>query len=368
MYIKSVDLAAEYHYLKKEQDEAYFRVMESANYILGNEVRSFESEFARKTGAEFCVGTGNGLDALHLGLRALGVGKGDEVIVPANTYIATWNAVNIVGGVPVPVEPDEETYNIDPSLIEKSISKKTRAILPVHLYGQPADMKPIMEIAEKYGLKVLDDAAQAHGAEYCGEKIGSLADATAFSFYPTKNLGAIGDAGAVTTNNEFVSEELKKLRNYGESKKYVNDIVGFNSRLDELQAAFLRVKLKHMDEIVRKKTEIAKKYFSQIKNSSLTLPYVPVNVKPVWHQFVIMTQRRDQLKKYLLDNEVETLIHYPKPPYLQLAYKFLNDDPKKYPITNRLSNEVLSLPIDWLLSKESLDYIIEKLNDWRYNG
>ena len=365
MYIKFVDFTAEYHYLKQEIDEAYFRVMESGHYILGDEVKSFEREFARRMDAKFCVGTGNGLDALHLGLLALGIGKGDEVIVPANTYIATWNAVNFVGGIPIPVEPDEETYNIDPKLIEESISEKTRAILPVHLYGQPADMKPIMEIAEKYGLKVLDDAAQAHGAEYCGKRIGSLVDATAFSFYPTKNIGAIGDAGAVTNNNEYVTAELKKLRNYGEFEKYVNDIVGFNSRLDELQAAFLRIKLKRLDEIIKKKTEIAKKYLALIENPSITLPFVLVNTKPVWHQFVIRTKYRDKLKKYLSNNGIETLIHYPTPPYLQAAYKYLNHDPKKFPITNRLSNEVLSLPIDWLLNEESLDYIIEKLNDWR---
>ncbi len=363
MYVKSVDFVSEYHYLKRELDEAYFRVMESCYYILGNEVKSFESEFAGRVGARFCIGVGNGLDALHLGLRALGIGNGDEVIVPANTYIATWNAVSLTGAKPVPVEPDERTYNINPDLIEKSITEKTKAILPVHLYGQPADMKPIMEIAEKHGLKVLDDAAQAHGSEYEGKRIGSLADVTAFSFYPTKNLGAIGDSGAVTTNNKEIAEQLRKLRKYGESKKYVNDAIGFNSRLDELQAAFLRVKLKHLDEIIKKKEDIARTYLSEIKNPLITLPYVIEKVKPVWHQFVIRTQERDKLKKYLFNNRIETLIHYPIPPHLQLAYKFLRTDPRKFMITSRLADEILSLPVDWLMDDESLKYTIEKINN-----
>lgn len=364
MYVKSVDFATEYHHLKKEIDAAYFRVMESGYYILGDEVKSFEIEFAEKVGSKFCIAVGNGLDALHLGLRALGIGLGDEVIVPANTYIATWNGVSLTGAKPVPVEPDEMTYNINPDLIEESITGKTKAILPVHLYGNPADMKPIIEIAEKYDLKVLDDAAQAHGSEYDGKKIGSLTDVTAFSFYPTKNIGAIGDAGAITTNNEEIAEQLKKLRNYGESRKYVNDNVGFNSRLDELQAAFLRVKLKHLDEILKKKKDISKKYLSQIKNSSIILPNTESKVKPVWHQFVVRSQERDRLKKYLLKNKIETLIHYPIPPHLQLAYKFLKIDTKKFMITNKLADEILSLPISWLMNNESVDYVIERLNYW----
>lgn len=365
MYVKTVDFSKEYHHLKKEIDAAYFRVMESGYYILGNEVKSFEEEFAEKVDAKFCIGVGNGLDALHLGLRALGIGPGDEVIVPANTYIATWNGVSLTGAKPVPVEPNERTYNINPDSIKESITGKTKAILPVHLYGQPADMKPIMEIAEKYDLKVLDDAAQAHGSEYDGKKIGSLADVTAFSFYPTKNLGAIGDAGAITTNDEEISERLKKLRNYGESTKYVNDTVGFNSRLDELQAAFLRVKLKHLDEIIKKKKDIAKTYVLQIKNSSITLPYEEDNVKSVWHQFVVRSKERDRLKKYLSDNGIETLIHYPYPPHLQLAYRFLRIDTKQFMITSRLAEEILSLPIGWLMNNDSVDYVVERLNYWK---
>ena len=363
VHIKSVDFKAEYNYLKKELDEAYFRVMESGYYILGHELKSFEVEFAEKVKAKFCIGTGNGLDALSLGLRALGVGCGDEVIVPANTYIATWNAVSLLGAKPVPVEPDERTYNINPELIESQITEKTKVILPVHLYGYPADMKPINELAEKYGLKVLDDAAQAHGAEYMGKKVGSLADVTAFSFYPTKNLGAIGDGGAITTNDEGIAEQLQKLRNYGESKKYVNDIVGVNSRLDELQAAFLRVKLKYLDEMIKKKEAIAKKYLSQIENPNIILPYVQNNVKHAWHQFVIRIEDRDMLRRYLLNNGVDTLIHYPIPPYLQPAYKFLGINQSEFPITNKLSNEILSLPINWVIDLKSVNYIIEKLNN-----
>jgi dTDP-4-amino-4,6-dideoxygalactose transaminase len=365
MYVKSVDFASEYRYLKRELDEAYFRVMESGHYILGNEVNSFENEFSKRMGAKFCIGVGNGLDALHLGLVALGIGKGDEVIVPANTYIATWMAVSLEGAIPVPVEPDERTYNINPDLIKESITKKTRGIIPVHLYGQPADMKPILEIADKYNLKVLDDAAQAHGAEYGNKRIGSFVDVTAFSFYPTKNLGAIGDGGAVTTNDEEMAEKLKVLRNYGESKKYYNDLIGFNSRLDELQAAFLRVKLKHLDEIIKKKEDIAKTYLSEIRNPSLTMPYVSANTKPVWHQFIIRTQERDKLRKYLFSNGIETLIHYPISPHLQQAYKFLKIDPKKFKITSKLTDEILSLPVHWLMDNESLEYTIEKVNNYR---
>lgn len=365
MKVKALDLEVEYHYFKKELDEAYYSVMESGGYILGNEVKSFEKEFSEKVDAKYCIGVGNGLDALRLGLRALGIGRGDEVIVPANTYIATWLAVSLENAIPVPVEPDGRTYNINPDLIEKSITKKTKAILPVHLYGQPANMNHISEIAEKYDLKVLDDAAQAHGSQYDNKKIGALADATVFSFYPTKNLGAIGDGGAVTTNNEEVAEKIKKLRNYGESKKYYNDFIGFNSRLDELQAAFLRVKLKHLDEIIKRKDDIANVYLTEIKNNAIILPYISDHNKHAWHQFVIRSQDRSELKKYLYENNIETLIHYPVPPYLQLAYKFLNIDPRKFLLSKKIADEVLSLPIHWLMKQEYLEYVIEKLNAWK---
>lgn len=365
MKVDSVDFSKEYKILKNELDEAYRRVMESGRYILGQEVSEFEKEFANYVGAKACVGLGNGLDALHLSLRALGIGHGDEVIVPSNTYIATWISVSLSGAIPIPVEPDEYTYNINPDLIEAAITSKTKAILPVHLYGQPADMDPIIEIAKKYDLKIIDDAAQAHGAEYKGIRVGNLADITAFSFYPTKNLGAIGDGGAITTNDLELAEKVKILRNYGESKKYVNVVIGFNSRLDELQAAFLRVKLRHLDEFNNKKREIANKYLNEIKNESIKLPKVLSFTNPVWHQFVIRSKRRDDLKNYLYENEINTLIHYPIPPHMQLAYKGFHFDKGNLKIAEKLSNEVLSLPIHWTMDDDQINYVINIINKWK---
>lgn len=362
MQIKSVDFNKEYNTFKNELDEAYFRVMQSGQYILGPETSTFEDEFAGYCGSKYCVGVGNGLDALLLALISLDVGKGDEVIVPSNTYIATWIAVSLTGAVPVPVEPLESTYNINPDLIENAITNKTKAIMPVHLYGQPADMDPIMEIAQKYDLKVVDDAAQAHGASYYGRKVGSLTDITAFSFYPTKNLGAIGDGGAITTNNAEIADKIKMLRNYGESQKYINRVIGYNSRLDELQAAFLRVKLKHLDTLTYKKKLIADEYNKKINNMNITLPYVPEHISPVWHQFVIKTSRRDNLKKYLLNNGINTLIHYPIPPHLQSAYSFLNFEGINLSIAEMLSSTILSLPISWTMEKSEIDYVIDKIN------
>lgn len=365
MKVDSVDFSKEYKILKNELDEAYRRVMESGRYILGQEVSEFEKEFANYVGAKACVGLGNGLDALHLSLRALGIGHGDEVIVPSNTYIATWISVSLSGAIPIPVEPDEYTYNINPDLIEAAITSKTKAILPVHLYGQPADMDPIIEIAKKYDLKIIDDAAQAHGAEYKGIRVGNLADITAFSFYPTKNLGAIGDGGAITTNDLELAEKVKILRNYGESKKYVNVVIGFNSRLDELQAAFLRVKLRHLDEFNNKKREIANKYLNEIKNESIKLPKVLSFTNPVWHQFVIRSKRRDDLKNYLYENEINTLIHYPIPPHMQLAYKGSHFYKENLKIAEKLSNEVLSLPIHWTMENDQINYVINIINKWK---
>jgi len=365
MKVDSVDFSKEYKILKNELDEAYRRVMESGRYILGQEVSEFEKEFANYVGAKACVGLGNGLDALHLSLRALGIGHGDEVIVPSNTYIATWISVSLSGAIPIPVEPDEYTYNINPDLIEAAITSKTKAILPVHLYGQPADMDPIIEIAKKYDLKIIDDAAQAHGAEYKGIRVGNLADITAFSFYPTKNLGAIGDGGAITTNDLELAEKVKILRNYGESKKYVNVVIGFNSRLDELQAAFLRVKLRHLDEFNNKKREIANKYLNEIKNESIKLPKVLSFTNPVWHQFVIRSKRRDDLKNYLYENEINTLIHYPIPPHMQLAYKGFHFHKGNLKIAEKLSNEVLSLPIHWTMDDDQINYVINIINKWK---
>lgn len=361
MRINSVDFSKEYEILKDEMDTAYRRVMESGKYILGSEVTNFEREFANYCESNQCVGVGSGLDALHLSLRAIGIGKDDQVIVPSNTYIATWIAVSLTGAVPIPVEPDANTYNINPDLIDEAISSKTKAIIPVHLYGQPADMDTIMKVGEEHNLKVIDDAAQAHGAMYKGRKVGSLADVTAFSFYPTKNLGAIGDGGAITTNDQDIAERIRTLRNYGESKKYVNDIIGYNSRLDELQAAFLRVKLRHLDEINKKKEVLASRYLSEISNRFITLPSVNANTIPVWHQFVIKSNYRDKLKKYLLENEIDTLIHYPFPPHIQKPYV---SSYNRLELTEWLAISILSLPIHWTMSEELLQYVIDKINNF----
>ena len=362
MIIKPMDFIEEYYYLKEELDAAYGRVMQSGRYILGEEVSSFEKEFAKKSGSKYCVGVGNGLDAIQLALHAIGIGRSDEVIVPSNTYIATWIGVSLTDAKPIPVDPDEKTYNIEPGLIEENITKKTKAILPVHLYGQPADMDPISEIAMKYDLKVIDDAAQAHGAKYKGRPIGSLADATAFSFYPTKNLGGYGDGGGVTTDNKEIYEKLKVLRNYGESKKYVNDVIGFNSRLDEIQAAFLRVKLKHLDQIIEKKRKIAEYYMENIINKHVTLPYILPGAYHVWHQFVIRSKRRTELKNYLKANNIETLVHYPISPLMQKAYFDLFPVDTKTPVAKLLSTEVLSLPIHFLIRDEEMKHIVRTLN------
>lgn len=328
-----------------EIDAAYNRVKESGWFILGPEVKAFEDEFAAYCGVKCCIGVGNGLDALHLILRALGIGLGHEVIVPANTYIATWLAVTYAGAIPVPVEPDEKTYNIDRDRIEGAITNKTKAILPVHLYGQPADMNPINEIAAQYKLKVIEDAAQAHGALYKGKRTGSLGNAAGFSFYPGKNLGALGDGGAVTTNDDELADRVRTLRNYGSTDKYVNEVPGFNSRLDEIQAAFLRVKLKYLDEWNRRRAEIANHYKSRLASTNLILPYVPEWAAPVWHLYVVRSDKRDVLQKRISEAGIDTLIHYPIPPHLQEAYSNLGYRKGDFPITEKLAGEVLSLPI-----------------------
>lgn len=346
MKIPFLDLKAPYLELKDELDAAYRRVMESSWFILGKEVEAFEREFAAYCGVRHCIGVGNGLDALHLILRAYDIGEGDEIIVPANTYIATWLAVSYSGAVPVPVEPDEKTYNINPDFIGKAITKKTKAIIPVHLYGQPADMDSINDIAKKYGLKVIEDAAQAHGAKYKGRRAGGLGDAAGFSFYPGKNLGAFGDSGAITTNDNELADKVKLLRNYGSRIKYYNEVKGFNSRLDELQAAFLRVKLKKLDKWNRRRSKIAVQYISGLKEmKDLMLPYVPEWAEPVWHLFVVSNKERDKLQAYLTEAGIGTMIHYPIPPHLQEAYTDLGCRPGDFPVAERISKEVISLPM-----------------------
>lgn len=360
MKIPFLDLEAPYQELKVELDATYRRVMESGWYILGPEVEAFERDFAEYCNVKHCVGVGNGLDALHLILRAYGIGKGDEVIVPANTYIATWLAVTYAGATPVPVEPDEKTYNLDPSIVELAITNRTRAIIPVHLYGQPADMYPILNIAGQYGLKVIEDAAQAHGALYRGKRTGSLGDAAGFSFYPGKNLGALGDGGAVTTNDDGLADRVRTLRNYGSREKYHNDYRGVNSRLDELQAAFLRVKLKKLNEWNIRRRQVAVHYLNGLDLvSGLTLPSVPAWTEPVWHLFVVRNQCRDILQKRLADQGVGTLVHYPVPPHRSRAYVEMGFLDGAFPLAEAISNTIISLPMGPHMTDEQVLYVIE---------
>jgi len=360
MSIPFLDLRATYEELREELDAAYHHVMESGWYILGEEVEAFEHEFAAYLGVKHCVGVGNGLEALHLILCAYGIGSGDEVIVPANTYIATWLAVSYAGARPVPVEPLANTYNLDPTRIEAAITSRTKAILPVHLYGQSADMDAINLIAVKYGLKVIEDSAQAHGATYKGRRAGSLGDASGWSFYPGKNLGAFGDAGAVTTNQDDLAEKVRILRNYGSRVKYYNEVKGFNSRLDPLQAAFLRVKLRHLDEWNARRSLVAQMYLQGLADLlDLTLPYVPTWAKPCWHVLVVRHPRRDALQKHLTQAGIGTVIHYPLPPHLQQAYKEMELPEGTFPITEAIHREVLSLPIGPHLKSEEMEEVTD---------
>lgn len=359
--IPFLDLQAGYNELKVEIDLAVQRVMESGCYILGPEVLAFEREWADFCYSTYAIGVANGMDALCLALHAMGVVNGDEVIVPSNTYIATWLAVSHCGAIPVPVEPDELTYNIDHRKIESAITSKTKVIIPVHLYGQPADLDPIIEIAQKHDLLVLEDAAQAHGARYKGRRIGSHGDAVAWSFYPGKNLGAHGDGGAVTTDNLEIFERIKALRNYGSRYKYVNDLKGFNSRLDPLQAAILRTKLPYLDNWNSRRIAVAQMYTNHLHNIGLSLPCVANWASPVWHQYVVRCKNRENFQEKLACSGVPTLIHYPIPPYSQVAYS--NDDylSESFPITNRLSNEIISLPIGPHMPPSDLELIINNV-------
>ena len=343
--IQFLDLKSAYLEIKQELDEAIDRVVNSGWYVGGEEVDGFEAEYASYCGADHAIGVANGLDALHLSLRAMGVGVGDEVIVPSNTYIATWLAVSQCGATPVPVEPDARTHNISPLLIEEAITPRTKVILAVHLYGQPSDMTPILAVARKYGLRVLEDGAQAHGARYKGERLGAHGDAVAWSFYPGKNLGALGDGGAVTTNDSEIANRLRLLRNYGSSRKYVNEIQGYNSRLDPIQAAVLRVKLAHLDEWNDRRKGIAQCYTNGLKKCGLTLPHVPDWAEPVWHLYVVQSKQRDALHQALTRAGVGTLIHYPIPPHRQQAYESYSWIQGSFPTAERIAANVLSLPM-----------------------
>ncbi len=359
MSVPFLDLHAAYLELKGELDAAVAHVMDSGWYLLGRELEAFEQEFASYTGTRHCIGVGNGLDALRLSLEARGIGPGDEVIVPSNTYIATWLAVSQVGATVVPVEPDEQTYNIDPARIEAAITERTRAILPVHLYGQPADMNPILALARHHGLFVLEDAAQAQGARYRGQAVGGLGDAAAWSFYPGKNLGAFGDAGAITTNDDALAARLRKLRNYGSAVKYVHELPGGNSRMDELQAATLRVKLRHLDEWNRRRAAIAQEYTARLLGTGLVLPEVLPGAEPVWHLYVVRSPDRDALQAQLSEAGIQTLIHYPTPPHLQGAYRNLGWLEGRFPISERIHREVLSLPVGPQMNEVQVQVVVE---------
>lgn len=343
---------------------AFRRVLDSGWFILGKELEAFEREFADYCGSKHCIGVGNGLEALHLILRAFDIGPGDEVLVPANTYIATWLAVSYSGAQPVPVEPLPDTCNLDPERIESAITSRTKAILVVHLYGQPADMDPVCAVAQKHGLKVIEDAAQAHGARYRERRTGSLGDAAGFSFYPGKNLGALGDGGAVTTDDECLADRLRVLRNYGSKIKYQNEEKGFNSRLDELQAAFLREKLKALDGDNVCRSRLAIRYNELLAGSGLVLPAVPHWAKPAWHLYTVRTPLRDALQHHLTSRGIGTMIHYPIPPHLQLAYAELGYAAGSLPIAEAIHKEVLSLPIGPHLTSEHIDEICAAILDF----
>jgi dTDP-4-amino-4,6-dideoxygalactose transaminase len=354
-----LDLRPAYVELQDELDAAYRRVMKSASFVLGEEVEQFERAFAEYCGAKHCIGVSNGLDALCLILRAYGIGPGHEVIVPSNTYIATWLAVTMAGAVPVPVEPDPRTSNIDATQIGVAITPRTRAVIAVHLYGQTADMSAILEVARAHNLKVIEDAAQAHGARACGRRAGSLGDAAGWSFYPSKNLGAAGDAGAVTTNDDEVDARVRMLRNYGSRAKYHHEVAGCNARLDAFHAAFLGVKLRVLDEWNARRATVAVRYMDQLAACDhIELPTIAAGMSSAWHVFVVRSRWRDQLQERLTAAGIGTLIHYPTPPHLSGAYRERGYSPGRFPIAEALAATVLSLPIGPHLSADAADRVI----------
>lgn len=350
--------------LDKDIRDAFDRVYTRSWYIEGVEDEKFEKVFAEYCNSKYCVGVGNGLDALFLALKALNVKDGDEVIVPSNTYIATALAVTYVGATPVFVEPDIRTFNIDPAKIEKAITEKTKAIMPVHLYGQACDMEPIMKIAKKYNLLVVEDCAQAHGATYKGKVVGSFGDVAGFSFYPGKNLGALGDAGAIVTNNEELAKKVRALGNYGSDYKYHHVYQGNNSRLDELQAAFLAAKLPLLEKVNDNRRSIANKYLARINNPKVILPFVPDYAVPVWHIFGIRCKRRTELENFLNDAGIGTNKHYPIPMHLQDCYKDLGFKEGDFPIAEEISSSELSIPMYYGMTDDEVQYVIDKVNEF----
>lgn len=363
MIVKSNDLLRQFRNFKNEYEKKAIEVLNSGWYILGNEVKNFEMEFANYTKCKYCVGVANGLDALVLAFRALGIKNGDEVIVQANTYIASVMGISMNGATPIFVEPDEY-YNIDSSKIEEKITDKTKAILVVHLYGQATNMQEIQKICKKYNLYLVEDCAQSHGAKYSGQMTGTFGDIGCFSFYPSKNLGAFGDAGAIVTNNKELEQKIKVLRNYGSEKRYYNEVVGYNSRLDELQAGLLRVKLSHMEELEEERRYIANKYLKNIKNNKVKLPEVNENCSHVWHLFVLYVENREEFIEYLNENSVQTIIHYPIPPHLSEAYSYLGLKEGSFPITEDYSNKVISIPIFNGMNENEINHVIDIINKY----
>ena len=366
MKIPSNVLDRQFFKYQEEYESKAIEVLRSGWYVLGKEVSSFEEEFSLYTGSKYCVGLGNGLDALWIAFRVLGIGLGDEVIVQGNTYIASVMGITMNGATPVFVEPNEY-FNIDVDKIEEKITHKTKAILVVHLYGQSSNMKKVMELAKKYNLKVVEDCAQAHGAKYNGQMVGTFGDLGCFSFYPSKNLGCFGDGGAITTNNEEIANKFKVFRNYGSEKRYYNEVVGTNSRLDELQAGLLRVKLNHIQELEDERVSIANRYLNGIKNPFIELPKVDDNCYTVWHLFVIKTDKRKELIEYLNQKEIGTIIHYPIPPHLSQAYQYLGFEIGDLPITENCANTVLTLPLFNGMTSSEVDYVINTVNEWTIN-
>jgi dTDP-4-amino-4,6-dideoxygalactose transaminase len=365
MNVPILDLKPAYEELRTELDAAYHRVMESGWVLLGRELEAFECEYAASVGVKHCIGVANGLEAMQLVLMALGVKAGDEVIVPSHGYIATWLAVTHVGATPVPCEPDPVTYNLDPEKIAALITPRTKVILPIHLYGQTADMNAINAVAKTHGLFVLEDAAQSHGAQCHGKAAGALGDAAGVSFYPSKNLGALADAGAVTTDNGALADKLRHLRNYGSKVRYHNEYLGLNSRLSELQAAFLRAKLPKLEEWNARRFELARRYLAQLRGvGDVVLPVVPSWARAVWHLFVIRTARRDALQKHLAAQGVGTQIHYPIPPHLAHAYASAGWKRGDFPLAEKYAGEVLSLPIGPHTTAQQVDYVCECVREF----
>ncbi|MFL0251663.1 DegT/DnrJ/EryC1/StrS family aminotransferase [Clostridium neuense] len=364
MNIPFVNFSPMHDEISKEIEDKFKTIYKNNWFILGKEVESFEDEFSDYCGVKHCIGCGNGLDSLHLMLRAAGIGKGDEVIVPSNTYIATVLAISYVGAKPVLVEPNINTYNINPDLIEDSITSRTKAIMVVHLYGQVAQMDKIMKVAEKYNLMVFEDCAQAHGAKFKGKVVGTFGKASGYSFYPGKNLGALGDAGAVLTNDDDVCEKVRALRNYGSNKKYYNEYQGYNSRLDELQAGFLSVKLNYLDKWNEDRKKTANIYSKGMVNNEIEKVQVIEGSNPIWHIYPIRCKNRNGLQQYLKENGVNTLIHYPVPIHLQKAYENLGIKKGALPISEKIANEVLSLPIWYGMKPNEIEYVIDKVNKW----